>query len=55
MRPGRVLIELMAALVSVLHALVEHSDDVILSRAFNDHQVFHKEAVFGVPSAVEDA
>ena len=43
----------MAALVSVTHALVQHGQDIILSRALNDHQVLNKEAILNVPPWLE--
>jgi hypothetical protein len=50
----RVLIQLMTAAFPVFHPLMEDSDQVLLARALNDHEVLHEEAVADVPSLMQD-
>ena len=54
-RPRRVLVELVAADMPVLHPLVQHREDVVLPGALHNHEVLYEESVFHIPSGMENA
>ena len=39
----------------VLHPLVQHRQDVLLTSALHDHEILHEESVLHIPPGVEDA
>jgi len=55
MTPATVFVELVRALVPVLHPFVQHGYDIFLACALNYHQVFNKKAVFHIPTALQDS
>ena len=53
-RSGRVLVQLVASLMPILDALVKDSDQVLDAGALNDHEVLNEEAIFRVPSSMQN-
>ena len=43
----------MAALMAILDSLVHHCIQILYASTFHDHQIFYKEAIFGVPPCMK--
>lgn len=53
-RPRRVLIQLVGALVPVLDTLVEDRYQILDTGALYHHEIFDEKPIFSIPSGVQD-